>query len=482
MEDFRIYRRRPSVVPLAALLALSLIAADALGAQWRLRPRITVSETWSDNINLSDANPEHEFITDVTPGIGLTGRGARLSLDFDYQASLIHYARDTDDTRIDHRLQLVGNTELVDQRLFLDFETTVGQRNLSAGGILASDTLTVSDNTRDFFTYSVSPYVVHHFGNYADGLARYRNARVVNERSTNSNIDEFTTQLTSGRRFSTLPWTLSASSIKQSNSSGSTNKFRSVNGSVSRAFDRRYTLRVNLGYEDDDDSDVSTFRDTSGITWRVTGIWTPNQRTLVELGYGGRYFGSFPTVFVRHQRRRAIFTARYNETATTTALQQLETRLIPLEDVFGVPIVDPGLQDIFLAVNVPTVTDQTLISKRFDTDVTVRGRRTTGSLGAFHFRRDFQVTGGEERVYGVNGGLSRQLSRGLTGRFSADWQDTELVDSTKEQRWSVRLSLSKQIFRDLSGRVTYRHIENDSDTPGGDYSENRVSASLTMLF
>ena len=87
---------------LTGVLAALVISMPALAADWQVRPRLSVSETYTDNVDLDPEGAEsHEFVTEVTPGVSLSGTGKRLNLNFDYQASLVNYARGTDGARVD---------------------------------------------------------------------------------------------------------------------------------------------------------------------------------------------------------------------------------------------------------------------------------------------------------------------------------------------------------------------------------------------
>src|SRR5688572_33212907 len=61
----------------AALLMLATANADT--ASWKVAPEISLRETYTDNVFLSAGPRTHDFITQVTPGIVVDGRGPRLT-------------------------------------------------------------------------------------------------------------------------------------------------------------------------------------------------------------------------------------------------------------------------------------------------------------------------------------------------------------------------------------------------------------------
>ena len=476
-----------SVAKPAALCCAILTGAlggigDASAERWRMTPRVTASETWSDNISLRNTNTESDFVTRITPGVAIVGEGGRISLNLDYQLGLVHYASGTSSNRIDHRLQLVSTTELVSQRLFLDFDSSAGQNNIASTGLLSSDNVSANANRRNFFTYDISPYVVHHFGPYADGQLRVRHARVLNSGSINTSVNELSGRIDSGRRFAFLPWSLSADWTRNSNSNGTSSEFRSVDGSVRYSFSRRYALRFNLGYEDNEQVRVSD-EDNSGVTWQLTGIWTPSARTSLEFGYGRRAFGPIFHLDASHRTRRTVFQASYSEDITTTATRQLERQLVTLEDLFGEAIVDPGLADVEVPIDTPTITDETLITQRFDASMALRQRRTTSSLSAYYETRSFEITPNDENVFGVTARVFHSLNSTISATATANWQRTEFdALSREDDQWRVELSLSRQFNADVSGTLRVQHRENDSTVSNNSYKENRVDARVSVLF
>ncbi|RKZ33706.1 MAG: hypothetical protein DRQ37_08595, partial [Gammaproteobacteria bacterium] len=182
--------------------------------------------------------------------------------------------------------------------------------------------------------------------------------------------------------------------------------------------------------------------------------------------------------------RRTAWTARYEEDTSTTSQVQLERQLISLVDAFGEPIVDPTSgANIAIPVNTATITDEVFVRRLFQGSVSARGRRTTASLNIFAERREFQLSGDEETVYGISANASRRLSPRTNLSASTSWQESEAratgLDST---RWDVGFAVNHRLGRDLSGTLNYLHVEQDSGAGGSDYSENRFTVGLDLLF
>ena len=60
------------------------LSQTAFGGTWRLAPSLTVTETYTDNVNLDTAERQGDFVTQVSPTLLLTGEGARLNTTLSY--------------------------------------------------------------------------------------------------------------------------------------------------------------------------------------------------------------------------------------------------------------------------------------------------------------------------------------------------------------------------------------------------------------
>jgi len=466
---------------LALFVVGTFVSNQAQAGNWRFTPRITKQETLSDNINQASSNAaKSDYVTQISPGIGITGTGSKLTVNFDYEADLLHYLHGTSANTIDHRLQTSANAELLDKFLFLDINATAGQQNTSSTGTLATDNLTVSSNTSNFLNYDISPYLNHHLGGFADIETRYRRQQANNSGSINTEINTLSLDVSSGRRFNNLPWTINARVSRNSNTDNSSSTFRNLDTSVRYNFTRRYGVRLNLGYEDN--KIRSTRGDTKGLTWALTGLWTPSPRTDFEAGYQRKFFGNNINIKVNHSMRRSVINLSYSVDATTTANQQLDSTLFPLNDAFGNPIVNPGVNDPSIATNRATLGSDVIVTKRLDAGLTMRGRRSNYAFNLFDERRNFESGAAGEKVFGFNATASRNLSRQSTANIGFNWQRNDQASNVQDTQWSVSAGFSHTFFKGFTSNMNYRRSQASSTGPGNKFQENRISANLSWLF
>ena len=143
-----------------------LVIETVQAAEWRFRPRLTVQGTYSDNIALTP-DKESDFVTDISPGFTLTGKGRRFTLDVFYNLQYVNYARSTSSDRFNNQLQLLGNGEVAKDLFFIDIRSTVRQENISNRRNTANSTISVTNNVTNTYTFGISPYLKHRFGSFA---------------------------------------------------------------------------------------------------------------------------------------------------------------------------------------------------------------------------------------------------------------------------------------------------------------------------
>ena len=83
----------------------SMAWADWVDALRKFKPRISVQEEYTSNIDLTSENEREDFITTVSPGLGFSAtenRQAKIGLDLDYSLGLVFYAHNSEDNYVSH--------------------------------------------------------------------------------------------------------------------------------------------------------------------------------------------------------------------------------------------------------------------------------------------------------------------------------------------------------------------------------------------
>ena len=104
-----------------ALVAALVACAHWASAEPRLRPSITITEEFSDNIDLEPDNEQSAFVTRVIPGLSFRGDTSRFTGGFD-GAVATRYATAGQDSgfQVNGGLTADGDLQLVRDRLSLE--------------------------------------------------------------------------------------------------------------------------------------------------------------------------------------------------------------------------------------------------------------------------------------------------------------------------------------------------------------------------
>lgn len=142
---------------LACGLLFGLAAAPASAADYELRPAITVSEEFTDNVFESRDNREFDFITRLLPGVAFKYKAPFWDWDVGYSFDYRIYARDTRDNDSTHNLAAKGTLRLIDNFLFLDLSDDYNRVSLDVARDVSRESLFINQSDQNVF--SASPYI-----------------------------------------------------------------------------------------------------------------------------------------------------------------------------------------------------------------------------------------------------------------------------------------------------------------------------------
>ncbi len=489
---------------------------------WRIRPRMSILETYTDNVTFArDDLKKGDFITQINPGLAITGVGRRFNFTGEYMMNNLIYADQSSFTRTRHQLNANATAELIENLLFVDGRALMTQQNITLVGPQAIDNVNVTGNRADVRNFSVSPYIRHRFQDFATTELRY--TRNVTSSSANplrnSQADAFQAGLTSGTVFTAFNWGLNYSNqtVHFDGTSRTVELERSI-ASVGYRVTPQFGVTATGGYERN--SFISIRGNPSSPTWTVGFSWMPSERTSIVASAGQRFFGPTYSLLASHRTRLTMWDASYTQNITTFnqqaggagssailggSLNQLLAAQNPsLSPEFiqqnSNALTGLGLTGSFFS---PTnfLTNQVFLQKTLQASVAMNGIRNTAVFRVFDMTRqaytqdlaDIAIVGAENlallnhtRQSGINALWSYRISEqtranlnlGIT-RFS--FLSTTRVDDLK----MISLSLTRQLPQvrpNLSTMLQIRHNQRDSNQPGGEYRENAIIASLNMTF
>ena len=506
--------------PLAGVLSCFMAMACALPAyavEWSFEPSVGASATYTDNVNQRASNPEDALVLRVTPGFNLRSQGSRrVQASVNYSLSGVARFSEDNSTDLFHNLGAVGKAELIEDFLFLDGTASISQVLLSLTGSPA-DATTNNANRATVGVYSLSPYIRKRFGTFATGQARYSTGGAIfgDNAGSNSVSNAFTASLSSGSRFNDLSWGLNYS-LRQldSNATGGNSTFERASATAGYALTRKFRIFGTYGQERNEFLNASG---ADGVFYSGGFGWAPSRRTNIEASIGERYFGRTYSLSANHKMRATNIRVSYSEdvsdisqrllrdsgrifwvcggrlfetpdfnpptgqascslplTGTQVALA-LNTRGVPLSDLIAAGLVDQVLANGIYVI------------KTFNAGVSWSRSRLGLGLSAFDTKRIYQsIAGTEDHTQGVSGTVSYRLSPHTSANGSVSLSRNSTVSpinpSRQDDLATLSLGINHRFDKDLSGALTYRYQQRNSDAPNSDFNENSLTASANMRF
>ena len=507
---------RPTAITLALFAALNVWTQHAnaqladIGATSRnvvIIPRVSISESYTDNVDLSSTARRAEFTTQISPGISIVSNGGRLRGSLDYALTQVLYARNSEKNELQNSLSAAGSYEAIDNWAFVDFSSSISQQSISAFGPQSVDNTSISSNRTEVSNYQLSPYVRGQLANFATYEARYRLSatRSGSELASNVQTNEALVKLSGDRSLGRLSWSADATRQEVDYSAGRPTTSDRVTGRLIYTVGPQLDAIFISGRESN--NYVTLEKESHGSTGLGVN-WRPSDVTRVSGEFERRYFGDTHTLTVEHRTPRTAWTYSDSKSVQSSTSPTTLTSLGGLYDLLFAQFatLEPDaikraqLVRSFLQVNgldpntsvVGAYSRSTLSLQRSqilsfailgirDT-ITFTAARSTGQLlgtGAVA-SSDFANTS----VIRQNG-LTMSYSHRLTPDSSVNFLVSQQKSAGESQMLQTRLrtfnlSLSTKLSRKMYGSFGARHTISDGNS--SPYRENALTGSINFQF
>lgn len=488
---------------------------DVLSADWKITPRVTLKETYTDNVRLSGRGTEEsDFISEVEPGVSITGRGARLQLQADYAFKYRAYSSNGSANGHNQSLRSNALLDVWDKKLFLQASASVLQQEISTLGTISNSDVNISANRTEVRNSFVSPYWKSRLGNWGSLDARFSWTRQDADgeaRALSTETQGMSVGISSGPAFSNFGWSLvySDQTVESTGGRFARREIESLTGSARYRFLPTMTGILTIGR---DENSYGSVRGSTGGDFYSLGLeWAPSTRTKVSASAGERYFGNSYAFNFEHRTRLSTWRIGYTEQIVATAnsvtlpvsidtaslindllINQIPDPVVRQQAVQAV-ITQNGLPSS-LASSVDFLTNQVSLSKRLQGSMGLRGARGSVLLSIFRDNRirqtdetsilstdPFSSTDNVVQT-GYSGILSWRLTERTSGLVSVGQTLSKLAGTGREDTNStIRVGLTHQLQPKVRGAVEYRWLDRDSTT-AAQVRENAISGTLTIVF
>lgn len=475
-------RLRGGSVLAVLTVPLTVSFAGPAQADWKLSSSVSTGLTLTDNRDF-EPDKESDLILSLTPHFTLRGVGGRSDTAIDYSLSGQYAHRDTEFDLI-HTLNGTNTMELIDSFLFVDSSAGIDQRVIDNTAGVPSRTNQSGSNLSTVQRYTISPYILHRFGSFADSESRLRAGYVTSESSELDSETEYeaSQRFSSGRDFTSFTWTL-LGELQKTSGGDEDRETQTYRLDTSTFISRQVTLLGGIGYEKIKDDSLS--EEPNGIIWNAGLRLRPGPKLTMEATYGERFDEQNINGSIDYQiTTRTSFNASYSQDLTTQ--QQLL-----LNDLSFIGVDENGnLIDTRTGLPIGSISLFSLGDGTFRRDIftarltTDRGRDRYSANASYEVRE----SGGDdqsETIMSAGATWSHDLTRSMSLSTSLDYDNIDFggVDQGREDNlYSFRATLSEQITSDVDATATYifRHL--DSNENSEDATENAILFTLTKSF
>jgi len=466
-------------------------AAHTVGAEeevrWDMSPHVAISQIYTDNIGLSPPGQEdHEYITQTDVGFTLNREGRRAELNLAYNLQDLIYWRKTRSNTTYYQFSGDGNVELLPERFFVEAKSTYSQRFRSRRDNVLLDNVNNNGQRSDVLTSHVSPHFIQRLGNFATGQLRYTYDRVDYQGPNTSGLDSETNRamarIDSGTMFSRIGWELSFQRSETDYDDGSAVTLQTAEALLRWYVTNQFSVFAAGGDEDNEYVQDPRRARPDDTFWRAGASWQPGTRTSMEAYYGERFFGETYGGSLNHRFRHSQLAMEYSEGLATVSSFEIERLVLPVVDGAGDPLIVDG-EPVFLVLEFPDLQTGVYLRRRFSLGFSGEKRRLTWSLRGFNERREFEATDRQERVRGVGVNFALRVAPRTQLLLNGSVQDSTYQEDDREDRYYViGTGMLRDIGPSTSGSIEYRHVERESNHPGFDFRENRVSVRFRKRF
>jgi len=153
-------KNRTRLTACAAIVLASLVFSLRASAELSVRPGLSVSEEYNDNIFLLPKDEETDYITRVVPSVGLQYKASLWDWDVAYAYDYRHYDRHGEADNNTHTATITNVTRLVDQFLFLEVQDKYDRVSLSLTRDYTQESIFVNQSDRNIL--QLNPFFLFH--------------------------------------------------------------------------------------------------------------------------------------------------------------------------------------------------------------------------------------------------------------------------------------------------------------------------------
>jgi uncharacterized protein (PEP-CTERM system associated) len=487
---------------------LQTLGVQSAGRQTLLIvPRVTITETLTDNANLSSNSKQAELVSEASPGIRISSDFGRIKGYLDYSLNARLSSQGVSNFALQNALTTFGSLEAVDNFAFFDFSASIAQQTVSSFGAISPGNNPNNGNQTESSNYRLSPHVRGNFGGIAEYQARYSLSVNRNRSAAASDVTAQDLQLSlSGRApASRLGWSIQGGRQSSNYSLGRAVESDSITGSLNYVLNPQLRLSASAGQEG---NNYNTLTKETFFTSGQGIQWTPSPNASFSASRQTRSFGQSHNINLSYRTARTAWTFSDSQDVTNTPSQSglgsrgaifdlyfAQFASIEPDPVKRAVLVSSFLQAFGINPNTVVVsnflTSALALQRRQDISFSLLGLRDTitftatktdtSRLDSLSTAVDDLSNGGGVRQIGLSVSYAHRLtpetSMNLTGLNQHSTDSKGLQESRLN---SISLGINTRLGLKSSAAVNARRVISDSGT--APYNETAISGTVNVQF
>ncbi len=470
-------------------------------------PRLSVSERYTNNVDLQSSGKQAEFVTQISPGISIRSAAGRIKGSFDYSLNELVYARNSQGRQSQNSLTSSGVVEAVDNWAFIDFSGAISQQAVSAFGTQSNNTSTVNGNSSETSIYRLSPYLRGRLGGSVDYEARYSWSATRSGLATASDVKtkDASVKLNGSTRASAIGWSVEATSQDVNYSLGRVIAADRLGGTLTYLINPQLNVYLSGARES---NNYTTFAKESHSSTGVGLNWSISERSKLAAKLDQRSFGKSHSVSFEHRTALTAWKFSDSRNVSTSPVQSGSTSIGALGDLLfsqfaalepdplkRAELVNKYLQDNGLSSDTRVISNflasSVSLQRRQDASVALLGVRDTVSFSltrGSNSKLDGLVTAVDDfstsaviHQSGASISYAHRLTSDSALNVVASRQNTSGTGGQQSTSLrSIDVRLSGKLGLQTSASIGARRVVFDSATVP--YTETSVTGNLNVQF
>lgn len=490
----------------AGLAAVAAAQAQTSASGVTLTPTFSVTETLTDNRDLSSTNRQADSITTVTPGVRISARTGQLQGGLNLAVNALHYARASDRNAVTLQTGLDSNVhyDALDNHVYVDATAVASQQPISAFGTQSAGTTLVDSNRSQVTTLTVAPGLRGRISDIATVDAQLNASKTDTGSTSLGDTTSYGARVGISGNAGRIGWGFDANEQVNDFKAGRRTTTDQYSASLSWApsYDWRVSGRAGRARSDAQAVDP-VWVDTTG--WTVA--WQPTDRTDLLLQGDRTYYGHSHVFTLRHRMERTVFSYTDSNGVAGDANALISVAPLTIYDLLLANCVRGGGTTASCDQAVRLVLAQQGVSPTLpvgggflyggltqqhyrNLSVSWSGQRQTATLSAFrtsssaldrnNAQGDLALVG-QVRQQGYAASVSHRLTEVSSLMLTLTRQRTLDADGQPgNQQKMVTLGWSGSLTDRLTGTLMLRHIDFASTT--NPYQESALVGSLSVRF